>query len=212
MFGVKQFRPYVYGRKFTIVTDHKPLTWLFSVKDPGSRLLRWRIKLDEFDYEIHYKSGKTNLNADALSRIKEINLIEATTTYDMFWEEFNSKIIINTRIKEINGQIVNAPRDSIVVIDIPRDKTITNELTQAIAREVDIANINTNIGDIAYIENSKLICLVIKEKENDVPTYENIYNALIKLRQLCESNRIYKLTVFKNEVNFTKDKLNWSQV
>jgi len=212
MFGVKQSRPYVYGRKFTIVTDHKPLTWLFSVKDPGSRLLRWRIKLDEFDYEIHYKSGKTNLNADALSRIKEINLIEATTTYDMFWEEFNSKIIINTRIKEINGQIVNAPRDSIVVIDIPRDKTITNELTQAIAREVDIANINTNIGDIAYIENSKLICLVIKEKENDVPTYENIYNALIKLRQLCESNRIYKLTVFKNEVNFTKDKLNWSQV
>ncbi|KAL4127046.1 hypothetical protein QTP88_011244 [Uroleucon formosanum] len=79
MFGVKQFRPYVYGQKFTIITDHKPLTWLFSVKDPGSRLLRWRIKLDEFDYEIQYKSGKTNLNADALSRIKEINLIETTT-------------------------------------------------------------------------------------------------------------------------------------
>ncbi|KAL4085164.1 hypothetical protein QTP88_027456 [Uroleucon formosanum] len=151
MFGVKQFRPYVYGQKFTIITDHKPLTWLFSVKDPGSRLLRWRIKLDEFDYEIQYKSGKTNLNADALSRIKEINLIETTTKYGTFLEQFNSKIIMNTRIKEINGQIANAPKDSIVVIDIPKDKIITNELIQTITREVDLTNINTIIGDIAYI-------------------------------------------------------------
>ncbi|KAL4153144.1 hypothetical protein QTP88_000977 [Uroleucon formosanum] len=123
MFGVKQFRPYVYGQKFTIITNHKPLTWLFIVKDPGSRLLRWRIKLDEFDYEIQYKSGKTNLNADVLSRIKEINLIETTTKYGTFLEQFNSIIIINTRIKEISEQIANAPKDSIVVIDIIKDHT-----------------------------------------------------------------------------------------
>ncbi|KAL4085061.1 hypothetical protein QTP88_027899 [Uroleucon formosanum] len=212
MFGVKQFRPYVYGQKFTIITDHKPLTWLFSVKDPGSRLLRWRIKLDEFDYEIQYKSGKTNLNADALSRIKEINLIETTIKYGTFLEQFNSKIIMNTRIKEINGQIANAPKDSIVVIDIPKDKIITNELIQTITREVDLTNINTIIGDIAYIEKDKLICLITKEKDSDVPTYENIYNTLIKLRQFCENNWINKLTIFKNEINYTKDKLNWAQV
>ena len=65
----KQYRPYLYGKKFTIVTDHKPLTWVFSVKDPSSRLLRWRLKLEEFDYQIVYKPGVTNANADALSRI-----------------------------------------------------------------------------------------------------------------------------------------------
>lgn len=43
-----------------------------SVKDPGSRLLRWRIKLDEYDYEIVYKPGVQNSNADALSRIGSI--------------------------------------------------------------------------------------------------------------------------------------------
>lgn len=32
LFGVKQYRPYIYGRHFCIITDHKPLTWLFSVK------------------------------------------------------------------------------------------------------------------------------------------------------------------------------------
>ena len=55
MWGIKLFRPYLYGRKFKIVSDHKPVTWIMSVKDPGSRLLRWRIKLEEYDYEIVYR-------------------------------------------------------------------------------------------------------------------------------------------------------------
>jgi hypothetical protein len=55
MWGMRYFRPYLYGRTFTVVTDHKPLTWIMNVKEPGSRLLRWRIKLEECDYEVvHY--------------------------------------------------------------------------------------------------------------------------------------------------------------
>ncbi|XP_011699787.1 PREDICTED: uncharacterized protein LOC105457055 [Wasmannia auropunctata] len=68
VWAVKYFRPYVYGTKFKIVTDHKPLIWLFSVNDPGSRLIRWRLKLEEYDYEIIHRAGKGNTNADALSR------------------------------------------------------------------------------------------------------------------------------------------------
>lgn len=73
VWATKYFRPYLFGRKFTIVTDHKPLTWLFSLKEPNSKLIRWRLKLEEFDYDILYKPGKQNTNADALSRI-EINV------------------------------------------------------------------------------------------------------------------------------------------
>ena len=40
LWGIKNFRPYLYGRKFKIVSDHKPLTCIMSVKDPGSRLMR----------------------------------------------------------------------------------------------------------------------------------------------------------------------------
>jgi transposase InsO family protein len=68
VWAVKHFRPYVYGTKFKIITDHRPLIWLFNVKDPGSRLIRWRLKLEEYDYEIVHKAGKMNANADALSR------------------------------------------------------------------------------------------------------------------------------------------------
>lgn len=78
VWAVKHFRPYLFGRKFKILTDHKPLTWLFSIKDPGSRLVRWRLKLEEYDYEIVYKAGKMNTNADALSRppIMNSNVID----------------------------------------------------------------------------------------------------------------------------------------
>jgi transposase InsO family protein len=68
LFGTKTFRPYLYGRHFKIITDHRPLKWLFNHKDPGSKLVRWRLKLEEFDYEVEYKKGKINSNADALSR------------------------------------------------------------------------------------------------------------------------------------------------
>jgi hypothetical protein len=72
VWGVRYFRPYLFGTKFTIVTDHKPLTWIASVKDPRSRLLRWRIKLEEYNYEIVFTKGASNTNADALSRISQL--------------------------------------------------------------------------------------------------------------------------------------------
>jgi len=55
-------------RAITIITDHRPLICLFNVTDPGSRLIRWRLKLEEYDFEIIHKAGKGNINADALSR------------------------------------------------------------------------------------------------------------------------------------------------
>lgn len=81
VWATKQFRPYIYGTKFVIMTDHRPLTWLFQVKDPGSRLVRWRLKLEEFDYTIVYKKGKENVVADELSRNVRITEQEKEETW-----------------------------------------------------------------------------------------------------------------------------------
>lgn len=70
VWATKHFRTYLYGQKFVIVTDHRPLIWLFNCKDPSSRLIRWRLKLEEYDYDIHYKPGCANSNADALYEIQ----------------------------------------------------------------------------------------------------------------------------------------------
>jgi len=70
LFALKTFRPYLYGRRFTLFTDHRPLQWLFSLKDCSSKLFRWRLKLSDYDFVIKYKPGSTNHVADALSRIE----------------------------------------------------------------------------------------------------------------------------------------------
>jgi hypothetical protein len=41
---------------------------MFSIKDPSSHLLRWRLLLEEYDYTIEYKAGKENAKAHPLSR------------------------------------------------------------------------------------------------------------------------------------------------
>jgi hypothetical protein len=69
VWGCKYFRQYLYNRTFTIVTNHRPLTWIFNVKDPSSRFLKWRLKLEEYKCEVVYKKGSNNTNADALSKI-----------------------------------------------------------------------------------------------------------------------------------------------
>ncbi|XP_063970819.1 uncharacterized protein K02A2.6-like [Lytechinus pictus] len=74
IFGVKKFHKYLYGRRFTIVTDHKPLLGIFGDTKPASpmasaRLARWHMILSAYDYDIKYKEGKQHQNADALSRL-----------------------------------------------------------------------------------------------------------------------------------------------
>jgi len=89
----KQYRPYLYGKKFTIVTGHKPLTWVFNVKDPSLRLLRWRLKLKEFDYQVIYKPGVGNTNADALSRITMTRISQVAEDNSEISKEERRKIL-----------------------------------------------------------------------------------------------------------------------
>ena len=63
VFGVKRFHLYLYGRSFTLATDHKPLLSLFGAKKPvpsqaSSRIQRWALTLSMYDYTfIHKKSA-----------------------------------------------------------------------------------------------------------------------------------------------------------
>lgn len=74
IFGVKHFHQYLYGRKFTIVTDHKPLLSLFSEKKAipqmaSPRVQRWALTIAAYDYIIQFRPGEKNGNADAMSRL-----------------------------------------------------------------------------------------------------------------------------------------------
>ena len=74
VFGIKKFNQYLYGRKFHLITDHKPLTSIFSPKkgitpQSAARLQRWAVMLSAYTYTIEYKPTQSHGNADALSRL-----------------------------------------------------------------------------------------------------------------------------------------------
>jgi hypothetical protein len=71
IWAVKYFRHYLYGSKFSIITDHAALKWLLNsvTENANRRLERWKIVLSEYDFEIIYRKGKNHSNADAFSRL-----------------------------------------------------------------------------------------------------------------------------------------------
>ncbi|XP_037942535.1 uncharacterized protein K02A2.6-like [Teleopsis dalmanni] len=74
IFGVTRFHQYLFGHKFILVTDHKPLVSIFSPdKNLPSmsthRLQRWAIILMSYQFEIQYRRTADHSNADALSRL-----------------------------------------------------------------------------------------------------------------------------------------------
>ena len=71
IWAVKYFRHYLYGSKFTIITDHVALKWLLNstAETTNRRLERWKITLSEYEYEITYRKGINHSNADAFSRL-----------------------------------------------------------------------------------------------------------------------------------------------
>ncbi|XP_055716586.1 uncharacterized protein K02A2.6-like isoform X1 [Phlebotomus papatasi] len=74
VYAFKKFYKYVFGHKVIVYSDHKPLKDLFNPKGSGpsvasGRVARWNIFLSTFEYEIQFREGKKNANADALSRL-----------------------------------------------------------------------------------------------------------------------------------------------
>eukprot|EP00118_Oscarella_pearsei_P024264 m.302820 g.302820 ORF g.302820 m.302820 type:complete len:331 (+) comp40828_c0_seq6:540-1532(+) len=79
-FGVTKFNQYLCGRKFTLITDHRPLTTIFGLKETlpavaAARLHRWAVILSAYNYDIEYRTSEQHGNADGFSRlpIAEIN-------------------------------------------------------------------------------------------------------------------------------------------
>ena len=83
VFGVRKFHKYLYGRRFTIFTDHKPLKMILGPKNnipplAAARMQRWALLLSAYMYDIQFKPTGLHGNADGLSRLP----LSATTPVD----------------------------------------------------------------------------------------------------------------------------------
>lgn len=76
IFGLCKFNQYLYGRNFVLVTDHKPLTYIFHPEKgipqfSANRLRRWAVILSNYQYTIEFVPSAENV-ADSLSRLPQL--------------------------------------------------------------------------------------------------------------------------------------------
>lgn len=209
VWACKHFRPYLYGRKFTIYTDHRPLIWLFNLREPSSKLVRWRLKLEEYDYKIIYKKGKYNTNADCLSRIvlnalenesilnnpgdidkdiaKYLGDFSEPTDLDNIEPSIDPKLLINQNSNDDNQ---SGPSKINIISDIVIKKGDSAKSTQHSS-----SNSYTNDG-------IKILDEIINNKVNQILVYPNIYPKINITEDFYSNHKILKIEI--PEVNNEK--------
>ncbi|GBN31098.1 Retrovirus-related Pol polyprotein from transposon 17.6, partial [Araneus ventricosus] len=106
VFALNHFKNYLFGKHFTVYSDQQCLSKILKLKDPNSRIARWMLTLQQFDYTVIHKPGRLNQMADYLSRAKypkeenvsveqpDINTLElnsSTFVYDLLLCHTNTK-------------------------------------------------------------------------------------------------------------------------
>ena len=68
VWGIKRFKLYLVGRRFTLQTDHKPLKYLKDASYQNDRVFRWAVAVQEYSFRVEDIPGRENIGADFLSR------------------------------------------------------------------------------------------------------------------------------------------------
>ena len=100
----EKFKDYLLGSKFTVFTDNNPLVYVKTSK-LGAAQIRWLSELALYDFNIVYRTGRSNLVADALSRRPESEgEVHDQTSSDNEDEEWQA-ISYATVCKELEGLV-----------------------------------------------------------------------------------------------------------
>ena len=124
--ATKHFRPYLEGTTIYVRSDCRALQWLLDTKDLSGRLARWAISLSAFNtVDIKYKPGRTNTNADTLSRYP-LSQLASLTTLDPsptlnLWD--NCTLLDNIRTEQLNDPHLRPIIDQLSNLNHPPHRT-----------------------------------------------------------------------------------------
>ncbi len=194
VWSIQQNRPYLFGRKFIIRTDHQPLTWLFRVKDPSSRLARWQLKLQEYDYSIEYVPGSENKVADCLSRIFTLQhtATELSIARKVMQQQMQERLNTSefTRYPSLPYVTLRQAKD--IAIFTSPDLAAANP----ILRNPDLYDLDT--GEIRVRKRATRTTFICCLQESAHVPFEirNVRTLCLNLHALCEKHNIWDLAIF----------------
>ncbi|KAJ8048227.1 hypothetical protein HOLleu_00459 [Holothuria leucospilota] len=138
LWAVEKWHTYLWGRRFTLRTDHKALTTLLSTTGTGHRpmrISRWATRLLNYNYSVEYKPGRLNTVADALSRLPLPT--SSDTNYHNYEEDTESVCLLTFSCQSVSEDKLHTAilHDNVyskvseyVVHGWPRDKSqLTDE-------------------------------------------------------------------------------------
>jgi len=68
VWAIIHFRPYIYGTKFILYTNHHPIKWLMTNDNLTGQLVRWVLILQEYEFKVIHQPDITHLNVDTMSQ------------------------------------------------------------------------------------------------------------------------------------------------
>jgi hypothetical protein len=98
IFGLKHFRQYLLGRRFTLRTDHAALTYLLKTPEPVGQQARWLNLISEFNMDIVHRPGVSHQNGDAMSRratdkiVKEPDIEQIQEELEIWKQRFQEEM------------------------------------------------------------------------------------------------------------------------
>lgn len=141
-----------------------------NCKEPSSLLIRWRLKLLEYDYDIRYRPGKVNVNAHALSR-PILQIVNDPITFEDF-KQFHQETL-NIRISDITKGPANRIQN--LVIPISPDLSDSNLYMKYIKR--NFPNFETSKrqkNEVAALRLSHQTIYLIVIKKSNTEMFSNV--------------------------------------
>ena len=200
VWAVKHYRPYLFGRHFKILTDHRPLVYLFSLKEPASRLIKFRLILEEYNFTVEYSPGKENCTADALSRI-EVKSDELQNMYMGVITRSTTKKIQEKTIDEEIKELLQPPVEGVRIAELKIVKDFDEEFEKMQGEDIVMGPNKI----LAYITKKKFLILKMDNDSTTArsPTYCDLLTRDVQM--ICRPLQIKRIDILKKQLIKLRD-------
>ena len=147
-----QFHKYLYGHKFDVYTDNNPLAYILTTSKLDTMGHRWITGLANYNFNIHYRSWKSNVEADAWSRIDWKKCDETIQANSI--QAIVAAVITVHGTNHIKAISCSPQTNESILPSIPDDTLIVNKAIMQSSRQNHLTHLETESSKIRYIQSS----------------------------------------------------------